>query len=443
MSGVVTFLPMREADVPLLHEWIHRPHVAAWWGRGDTHDSVEDTKQKYLPRLEYRSAAKGYIALVSGEPIGFIQSYVAIDCGDGWWEDEIDPGVRGIDQFLCDSDTLGNGLGSRMVAAFVRKLFADPAVTKVQADPDPRTSERFAATRRRAFVESGTSPHPTGRRSSWSPSGSRSRGRRVAGICVHDAPNNLPVREPPMNPAKAPELLPFEVHAIKYATVARRQSENFIGGDPHEAGERMDYFVWLARSAERTIVIDTGFNEAAARRRRRDFLRSPVDGLKLLGVDAASVEDVVITHLHYDHVGNFDLFPRARFHLQDREMAYATGRYMAVEHFSHAYELDEVFAMVRNVYAGRVEFHDGDAQIAPGLSVHHIGGHTAGLQAVRIWTRIGWLVLASDASHYYANMNEPSRSRSSPMSCRWSMAGPGCASWQTLPSMWSRDTILS
>jgi len=87
-------------------------------------------------------------------------------------------------------------------------------------------------------------------------------------------------------------------------------------------------------------------------------------------------------------------------------MAYATGRYMAVEHFSHAYEPDEVVAMVRNVYAGRVEFHDGDAEIASGLSVHHIGGHTAGLQAVRIWTRIGWLVLASDASHYYANMNE-------------------------------------
>lgn len=209
-----------------------------------------------------------------------------------------------------------------------------------------------------------------------------------------------------MPPANTPEIPLFEVHAIKYATVARRKSENFIGGDPHEAGERMDYFVWLARNAKRTIVIDTGFNEAAARRRRRDFLRSPVDGLKMLGVDADKVEDVVITHLHYDHVGNFDLFPRARFHLQDREMAYATGRYMASDHFAHAYEPDEVVAMVRNVYAGRVEFHDGDAQIAPGISVHHIGGHTAGLQAVRIWTRIGWLVLASDASHYYANMNE-------------------------------------
>jgi glyoxylase-like metal-dependent hydrolase (beta-lactamase superfamily II) len=58
------------------------------------------------------------------------------------------------------------------------------------------------------------------------------------------------------------------------------------------------------------------------------------------------------------------------------------------------------------VYAGRVAFHDGDAVIAPGISVHHIGGHTKGLQAVRVWTRVGWLVLASDASHYYANMGE-------------------------------------
>jgi glyoxylase-like metal-dependent hydrolase (beta-lactamase superfamily II) len=202
----------------------------------------------------------------------------------------------------------------------------------------------------------------------------------------------------------APEL--YEVYAIRYATVARRSSENFIGGDPHESGARMDYFVWLARSASRTFIIDTGFNAEAARKRKREFLRSPADGLRLLGVDAAAAENVILTHLHYDHVGNFDLFPRARFHLQDAELAYATGRYMATEFFSYAYEVDEVVAMVRNVYAGRVEFYDGDANLAPGISLHHIGGHTKGLQAVRLWTRVGWLVLASDASHYYANMGE-------------------------------------
>jgi glyoxylase-like metal-dependent hydrolase (beta-lactamase superfamily II) len=201
-------------------------------------------------------------------------------------------------------------------------------------------------------------------------------------------------------------MTPYEVYAIRYATVARRAAENFIGGDPHETAARLDYFVWLVRNAERTVVVDTGFNAAAAARRGREFLRSPADGLALLGVDAARVETVVLTHLHYDHVGNFDLFPAATFHLQDDEMAYATGRYMAVPHFAHAYEVDEVVGMVRNVYAGRVTFHAGDAELAPGLSVHLIGGHTRGLQAVRVHTRVGWVVLASDASHYYANMNE-------------------------------------
>ncbi len=204
---------------------------------------------------------------------------------------------------------------------------------------------------------------------------------------------------------RAAQAVPFEVYAIRYATVERRAAENFIGADPHESGTQMDYFVWLARRASEVVVIDTGFNEAAARRRRRQFLRSPAEGLRLLEVDAADVSDVILTHLHYDHVGNSDLFPRARFHLQDRELAYATGRYMATEFFSAAYEVDEVVAMVRHVYRGRVRFHDGDAEIAPGLSVHRVGGHTQGLQIVRVWTRLGWLVLASDASHYAANMD--------------------------------------
>lgn len=201
-------------------------------------------------------------------------------------------------------------------------------------------------------------------------------------------------------------LKPYEVYAIRYATRASSPAENSIDGDLHESADTMDYFVWVARNDERTYVIDTGFNEAAAIKRKREFLRCPSVGLSMLGVDAGDVDDVIVTHLHYDHIGNFDLFPKARFHLQDDEMAFATGRHMAKGYFAHAYELDEVVAMVRNVYAGRVEFYDGDHDLAPGISLHHVGGHTKGLQVVRIWTRLGWLVLASDASHYAANMRE-------------------------------------
>jgi glyoxylase-like metal-dependent hydrolase (beta-lactamase superfamily II) len=198
----------------------------------------------------------------------------------------------------------------------------------------------------------------------------------------------------------------YEVYAIKYAHHERRASENFIGGDPHDGPMPLDYFVWLIRGEGREVVVDTGFSKAVALRRQRDHIRCPTDGLRLLNVDSGTIKEVVITHLHYDHVGNFDLFPAATFHLQDREMQYATGRHMTQPVFSGAFDVEDVVGMVRNTYAGRVRFHDGDDEIAPGISLHFIGGHTMGLQVVRVATRRGNLVLASDATHFYANMEQ-------------------------------------
>jgi len=201
------------------------------------------------------------------------------------------------------------------------------------------------------------------------------------------------------------EPRPFELYAVRYATAMRKRSEVFIGGDPHDGPLPMDYFVWAARNESHTVVIDTGFDAAAAQRRGRQFLRSPDDGLRLLGIDTTQVQHVIVTHLHYDHAGNLQLFPRARFHLQEREMAFATGKYMGHPFFSHAYDLEAVLSMVRLVYGAQVQFHDGDAEVVPGVTVHRVGGHTHGLQFVRIWTRVGWVVLASDAAHYLDNMN--------------------------------------
>jgi glyoxylase-like metal-dependent hydrolase (beta-lactamase superfamily II) len=198
----------------------------------------------------------------------------------------------------------------------------------------------------------------------------------------------------------------YEIYAIKYAHHERTASQNFLGGDPHDGPMPLDYFVWLVRGEGRDLVVDTGFNAAAAARRQRQLVRPVEQALALMGVEPGNVRDVVITHLHYDHVGNFDLFPRATFHLQDLEMQFATGRCMCHEPMRHAFDVEDVVGMVRNVYAGRVRFHAGDAQLAPGISVHLIGGHTMGLQVVRVATRRGNVVLASDASHYYANMGE-------------------------------------
>jgi glyoxylase-like metal-dependent hydrolase (beta-lactamase superfamily II) len=200
---------------------------------------------------------------------------------------------------------------------------------------------------------------------------------------------------------------PYEVYAIRYARHAQRTARaNFIGGDDHDAPSPIDFFVWLIRGEAATWVVDTGFDAAVAQSRGRALLAPVEDGLAALGVDAATVEQVIVTHLHYDHAGNHGLFPNARYHLQDAEMDYCTGRCMGHAALRRAYAADDVVEMVRKVYDGRVAFHAGDAEIAPGLGLHLIGGHTKGLQAVRVWTRRGWLVLASDAAHLYANLDE-------------------------------------
>ncbi len=196
----------------------------------------------------------------------------------------------------------------------------------------------------------------------------------------------------------------YEVYAIRYATREARRPDHFIGGDPHDVPMAMDYFTWVITGAGRTYVVDTGFAAEVAAQRKRTHLRCPAEALGLLGIDPDTVSDVILTHLHYDHVGNFHKFPAARFHLQDREMNYATGRHMAYAFFGHSFEPEDIVGMVRLNFGGRVAFHDGDEELAPGVSLHFTGGHTAGLQVVRVHTRRGWVVLASDASHYYEHM---------------------------------------
>jgi RimJ/RimL family protein N-acetyltransferase len=117
-----------------MHEWLNQPHVAHWW---DDRTSLAVIEQDFGPLLDQQSTTRPYIVLGDGAPIGYIQSYVAMGSGDGWWEDEQDPGVRGIDQFLAHPGDLGRGLGTEMVRAFVNELFADPAVTRIQTDPSP------------------------------------------------------------------------------------------------------------------------------------------------------------------------------------------------------------------------------------------------------------------------------------------------------------------
>lgn len=158
----VTLRLMTEADLDMLHEWLNRPHVLEWWGGEEARPSLEEVRQHYLPRVLAEEAVTPYIAMLGDKPIGYAQSYVAMGSGDGWWESETDPGVRGIDQSLANADELGKGLGTALVRALVGHLFSDPAVTKVQTDPAPHNHRAIRCYEKAGFVQQGLITTPDG-----------------------------------------------------------------------------------------------------------------------------------------------------------------------------------------------------------------------------------------------------------------------------------------
>jgi len=154
----IQFKRLTEADLPILTEWLNRPHVDEWW---DVCGSVAETREEYLSPNE-NDTAVSYFAYLDDIPIGYVQWYVATASPDGWWPKHHDPGVHGIDQFLANGSRLDQGLGTQMVSEFVRFLFAYPSVTRIQADPAPSNLRAIRCYEKAGFRQAGRIVTPDG-----------------------------------------------------------------------------------------------------------------------------------------------------------------------------------------------------------------------------------------------------------------------------------------
>jgi aminoglycoside 6'-N-acetyltransferase-1b/aminoglycoside 6'-N-acetyltransferase-2 len=158
----VTLRLMTEHDLPMLHDWLNRPHIVEWWGGEEERPTLDEVLEHYLPRVLAEGSVTPYIAMAGDEPIGYAQSYVALGSGDGWWDDETDPGVRGIDQTLANPAQLDKGLGTKLVQALVELLFLDPTVTKIQTDPTPNNHRAIRCYEKAGFVQHSIITTPDG-----------------------------------------------------------------------------------------------------------------------------------------------------------------------------------------------------------------------------------------------------------------------------------------
>ena len=196
----------------------------------------------------------------------------------------------------------------------------------------------------------------------------------------------------------------YEVIAVRYGTRTGSKSEIYLNyatyGEPDEP-MGMDYYCWVARSAARTVMIDTGFGPEGGARRRRTTLVEPVEALARLGVSAATVPQVIVTHAHYDHIGNLAAFPAAEVIMARREFEFWTGPYGRRPQFAWSTEAAEIAHLHEVRRQDRLTPVDAAYTVAPGIEVIPVGGHTPGQVIVLVATEGGQAVLASDAAHYY------------------------------------------
>ena len=219
----------------------------------------------------------------------------------------------------------------------------------------------------------------------------------------------------------------WEVYALKYADRNnRKRVESFILDPLHDQPHAMDYFIWVLKSGDQVILVDTGYDPVEAKRRGRAILRPPVKALEAVGVMPDEVKDVIVTHLHYDHAGCLADFPNATLHIHPTELAYATGPCMCEDALRAPFTGAHICDAITALYSGRVRFTGESDYVADGVTVHpkHTGGHCVWRQTPPITMRIscaasrfrllwmskrcwralsGWMCLASDAAHYYEN----------------------------------------
>jgi glyoxylase-like metal-dependent hydrolase (beta-lactamase superfamily II) len=196
----------------------------------------------------------------------------------------------------------------------------------------------------------------------------------------------------------------YEVVIVKHGTRSTVRSDVYLNyGLYNEADDTisMDYFFWVARNSERTIVIDTGYSEQGALARKRDVLISPPDAFAALGITAESAPDVIITHAHYDHAGNIGFFPRSQVVISQKEYDFWTSANAQRAQFHHSIEDVELEQLAAVAAQGRMTTFADRYEVAPGIEVIAVGGHTPGQSVVTVATAEGTVLLASDSMHYY------------------------------------------
>jgi glyoxylase-like metal-dependent hydrolase (beta-lactamase superfamily II) len=200
----------------------------------------------------------------------------------------------------------------------------------------------------------------------------------------------------------------YEVYAVQFALIPGYPASSLIVGAAKDRRVDLAMMVWAIRDAGgRIVLVDAGFyRQKFVERWKPAWHVRPSDAVaKAFGITPASVTDIVVSHVHWDHADGADLFPRARIWIQREEYEHYVGENGAV--LDRAVDADVAKMLFDLKAAGRVTLAEGDDQeILPGIRVYTGGKHTWASQYVGVRTRKGTVILASDNAYLYENLVE-------------------------------------
>ena len=207
-------------------------------------------------------------------------------------------------------------------------------------------------------------------------------------------------------PNASPRAGKYDVWAVRYATLPKYRVSGLIAGA--DTSRRLDLamMVWLIRGNGRNVLLDAGFyRQPLVDRYKPTNFMTPAEAVARAGVNADQVTDLIISHIHWDHLDGIDLFPKARVWIQKDEFNYYTDSSGAVK--NRSIDATDAKLLAQVAREGRLQLVNGDGvEIIPGISVYIGGKHTYQSQFVRVQASAGTLVLASDNMYLYENLEK-------------------------------------